>query len=42
VRDAKGNLICFHKTGDFIRQAASYLHQNRGAPPTDSDKCVVM
>lgn len=41
VRDAKGNRVCFHKTGDFVKQAAAYLRQNRGAPP-DPDKCVVM
>ncbi|KAF2728194.1 hypothetical protein EJ04DRAFT_449821 [Polyplosphaeria fusca] len=41
VRDAKGNRVCFHKTGDFIQQAAVYLRQNRGAPP-DTDKCAVM
>jgi hypothetical protein len=41
VRDAKGNRVCFHKTGDFINQAASHLRQNRGAPPTD-DRCLVM
>ncbi|KAF2179077.1 hypothetical protein K469DRAFT_731332 [Zopfia rhizophila CBS 207.26] len=41
VRDAKGNRVCFHKTGDFIKQAAAYLRQNRGAPP-DPNKCGVM
>ncbi|KAF2855035.1 hypothetical protein T440DRAFT_464345 [Plenodomus tracheiphilus IPT5] len=25
VRDAKGNRVCFHKTGDFIKQAAAHL-----------------
>ena len=25
VLDAQGNRVCFHKTGDFIRQAAAYL-----------------
>ncbi|UPX18306.1 uncharacterized protein EKO05_0008609 [Ascochyta rabiei] len=30
VRDAKGNRVCFHKTGDFIRQAAAHLRQRRG------------
>ncbi|KAF2688584.1 hypothetical protein K458DRAFT_384766 [Lentithecium fluviatile CBS 122367] len=42
VRDAKGNRVCFHKTGDFIKQAAAHLRQNRGAPPPDPDKCSVM
>ncbi|KAJ4369909.1 hypothetical protein N0V83_005673 [Neocucurbitaria cava] len=42
VRDAKGNRVCFHKTGDFIKQAAEHLRQNRGVVATDSDKCVVM
>lgn len=41
VRDAKGNRVCFHKTGDFIKQAATHLRQSRGAPP-DPDKCAVM
>ncbi|KAI8943529.1 hypothetical protein NX059_001525 [Plenodomus lindquistii] len=43
VRDAKGNRVCFHKAGDFIRQAAAHLRQNQnaGAPPTD-EKCIVM
>ncbi|KAF2268922.1 hypothetical protein CC78DRAFT_331320 [Lojkania enalia] len=41
VRDAKGNRVCFHKTGDFIKQAAAHLRQNRGAPP-DPDRCAVM
>jgi hypothetical protein len=41
VRDAKGNRVCFHKTGDFIKQAATYLRQNQGAAP-DPDKCRVM
>ena len=41
VRDAKGNRVCFHKTGDFIKQAAAHLRQNRGVAP-DPDKCVVM
>lgn len=27
VLDAKGNRVCFHKTGDFLRQAASHLKQ---------------
>ncbi|KAF2471458.1 uncharacterized protein BDR25DRAFT_303448, partial [Lindgomyces ingoldianus] len=40
VRDAKGNRVCFHKTGDFIQQAARHLRQNRGAPP-DPEKCAV-
>ncbi|KAF2202751.1 hypothetical protein GQ43DRAFT_301150 [Delitschia confertaspora ATCC 74209] len=42
VRDAKGNRVCFHKTGDFIKQAAFYLRQNRGVPPDPDGKCVVM
>ncbi|KAL8745479.1 MAG: hypothetical protein Q9190_002389 [Brigantiaea leucoxantha] len=25
VRDAQGNRVCFHKTGDLLRQAANYL-----------------
>jgi len=25
VLDAQGNRVCFHKTGDFIRQAAAHL-----------------
>jgi len=41
VRDAKGNRVCFHKTGDFIKQAAVYLRMNPGTPP-DPAKCVVM
>jgi hypothetical protein len=28
VRDAQGNRVCFHKTGDFLRQAAAHLRQN--------------
>lgn len=27
VLDAKGNKVCFHKTGDFIRQAAAHLRK---------------
>lgn len=44
VRDAKGNLVCFHKTGDFIKQAAQHLRQNIGAPPPPArgGDCVVM
>ena len=38
VRDAKGNRVCFHKTGDFIGQAAAYLRQQKGV----ADKCGVM
>lgn len=41
VRDAKGNRVCFHKTGDFIKQAAVYLRQQRGVAP-DADKCSTM
>jgi hypothetical protein len=42
VRDAKGNRVCFHKTGDFIKQAAAHLRQNQGAPPDPNDKCAIM
>ncbi|KAH7117740.1 hypothetical protein B0J11DRAFT_468244 [Dendryphion nanum] len=42
VRDAKGNRVCFHKTGDFIKQAASHLRQNKGAPPDPDAGCKVM
>ncbi|KAH5316428.1 hypothetical protein HBI11_070160 [Parastagonospora nodorum] len=43
VLDAKGNRVCFHKTGDFIKQAASYLRQNQGAAPDqDPNTCSVM
>jgi hypothetical protein len=42
VRDAKGNRVCFHKTGDFIKQAAAYLRENRGAPPDTNGICAVM
>lgn len=49
VRDAKGNRVCFHKTGDFIGQAAMYLRGNAGVPGVpglqagaDGEKCVVM
>jgi hypothetical protein len=41
VRDAKGNRVCFHKTGDFIRQAAGHLRQNQGVAP-ESGKCAMM
>lgn len=27
VRDAQGNRVCFHKTGDLLRQAAEYLRK---------------
>ena len=27
VRDAKGNRVCSHKTGDFLNQAANYLRR---------------
>jgi len=33
VRDAKGNRVCFHKTGDFIGQAAKYLQVQKGVAP---------
>ena len=29
VRDAQGNRVCFHKTGDLIRQAVAYLRKKR-------------
>ena len=29
VRDAQGNRVCFHKTGDLIRQAVSHLKSRR-------------
>ncbi|MCJ1411061.1 hypothetical protein MMC19_005149 [Ptychographa xylographoides] len=29
VRDAQGNRTCFHKTGDFLRQAATYLRKGK-------------
>lgn len=41
VRDAKGNRVCFHKTGDFIKQAAVHLRKNQGVA-ADPDKCVIM
>ncbi|KAF1926836.1 uncharacterized protein M421DRAFT_422443 [Didymella exigua CBS 183.55] len=41
VRDAKGNRVCFHKTGDFIRQAASYLRLQKGVAP-DAAGCRVI
>ena len=30
VRDAQGNRVCTHKTGDFLHQAANYLRKQRG------------
>jgi hypothetical protein len=27
VRDAQGNKVCFHKTGDFLKQAAQHLRR---------------
>ncbi|KAL6707028.1 hypothetical protein ACN47E_004780 [Coniothyrium glycines] len=30
VQDAKGNRVCFHKTGDFIKQAAAHLSNTQG------------
>lgn len=42
VRDAKGNRVCFHKTGDFIKQAAAHLRQSKGAPPDPDSGCTVM
>jgi len=41
VRDAKGNRVCFHKTGDFIGQAAAHLRQQKGVAP-DVASCGVM
>jgi hypothetical protein len=41
VLDAKGNRVCFHKTGDFIKQAAAHLKQSQGVA-ADPDKCRVM
>lgn len=41
VRDAKGNRVCFHKTGDFIGQAAAHLRQQKGVAP-DAASCRVM
>ncbi|KAJ4320888.1 hypothetical protein N0V94_003187 [Neodidymelliopsis sp. IMI 364377] len=41
MRDAKGNRVCFHKTGDFIGQAAAHLRQNRGVA-LDPEKCGAM
>lgn len=29
VRDAQGNRVCVHKTGDFLKQAASHLRKKR-------------
>lgn len=29
VRDAQGNRVCFHKTGDLIRQAVQHLRKKR-------------
>jgi hypothetical protein len=42
VRDAKGNLVCFHKTGDFIKQAAAHLRKNRGIAPDPDQNCTTM
>ncbi|KAL1795693.1 hypothetical protein ACET3X_005917 [Alternaria dauci] len=43
VQDAKGNLVCFHKTGDFIKQAAAHLRKNCGvAPDTERGNCSTM
>ncbi|KAF3041589.1 hypothetical protein E8E12_009058 [Didymella heteroderae] len=41
VRDAKGNRVCFHKTGDFIGQAAAHLRQQKGVAP-DAASCGIM
>ena len=41
VRDAKGNQVCFHKTGDFIKQAAAHLRQKRGVA-ADPASCIMM
>jgi hypothetical protein len=29
IKDAQGNRVCFHKTGDLIRQAVAYLRKKR-------------
>lgn len=29
IRDAQGNRICFHKTGDLARQAVAHLRKKR-------------
>jgi hypothetical protein len=42
VRDAKGNLVCFHKTGDFIKQVAVHLRKNRGIAPDPDQNCTTM
>ncbi|KAJ4287653.1 hypothetical protein N0V90_012356 [Kalmusia sp. IMI 367209] len=42
VRNAKGNLVCFHKTGDFILQAAAHLRQPRAVARESDRGCVVM
>lgn len=44
VLDAKGNRVCFHKTGDFLKQAATHLRQSQGvaAVAEDPEKCRVM
>jgi hypothetical protein len=42
VRDAEGNLVCFHKTGDFIKQAAAHLRKNRGIAPDPDQNCTTM
>lgn len=41
VRDAKGNRVCFHKTGDFVGQAAAHLRKQKGLGP-DRDSCRAM
>jgi hypothetical protein len=41
VRDAKGNQVCFHKTGDFIKQAAAHLRQKKGVA-ADAALCIMM
>jgi hypothetical protein len=41
VRDAKGNQVCFHKTGDFIKQAAAHLRQKKGVA-ADAASCIMM
>ncbi|KAL1601549.1 hypothetical protein SLS60_006464 [Paraconiothyrium brasiliense] len=45
IRDAKSTELCIHKAGDFIKQAAAYLKEKRGAAPATSESeksCVVM
>ncbi|KAJ8115808.1 hypothetical protein OPT61_g2631 [Boeremia exigua] len=41
VRDAKGNRVCFHKTGDFIKQAAAHLRKQKGVAPSTDDCGII-